>query len=362
MTDRIRTFAGPGRYLQGPAAIDRLGQVLASFGPRPVLVVDPPVEQLLGDRVAAALRDAGVDALTLVAEGEITYRAIDDLVARCNGVPASVVAGLGGGKVLDKAKALSTRLDVPVVTVPTIASNDSPTSRAIAMYDDGHALVAVDAMRANPAVVVVDTQLIASAPAHYLRAGIGDAVSKVFEAEACRDGHGLTPLGTRPLGSAMAIAQACYAALRADGVQAVQDCEAGEVTDALERVVEATILMSGLAFENGGLALAHSLTRGLMRVSGADALPHGYHVAWGALVQLAVEQRGTELSDLAGFLRQVGLPTGSADLHLTPPWEDAHAEIARYTMTSPHLANSRIEVTPAVLTAAMAVVDGVAAG
>ncbi len=48
-----------------------------------------------------------------------------------------MVIGLGGGKALDAGKAVSLRLGVPVVTVPTVASNDSPTSKAVAMYDDG---------------------------------------------------------------------------------------------------------------------------------------------------------------------------------------------------------------------------------
>ena len=51
--------------------------------------------------------------------------------------------------------------------------------------------------------------------------------------------------------------------------------------------------MSGLGLENGGLALAHSLTRGVK-----DAL-HGFQVAWALLVQLAVEaRRDDEIADL----------------------------------------------------------------
>ena len=104
-------------------------------------------------------------------------------------VGAGVVIGLGGGKALDAGKAVSLRLGVPVVTVPTVASNDSPTSRAVAMYDDEHRMASVDQLPANPHAVVVDTALIAAAPAHFLRAGIGDAVAKTFEAAALRGRH-----------------------------------------------------------------------------------------------------------------------------------------------------------------------------
>jgi glycerol dehydrogenase len=141
-------------------------------------------------------------------------------------------------------------------------------------------------------------------------------------------------------------------------VQALDDCEAGRVSDALERVVEASILMSGLAFENGGLSLAHSLTRGLMRVEGAQMLLHGYHVGWGALVQVVAEGRSeSEVGALADFLGSVGLPVSSADLGLRAPWHDQHVLIAEGTLTAPHLANLPMRLTADDVVAAIAEVD-----
>lgn len=295
-------------------------------------------------------------------EGEITYATVDRMAAECAGVPATVVVGLGGGKVLDSAKALSVRLGVPVITVPTIASNDSPTSSAIAMYDDTHALVSVDMMKANPRAVVVDTELMVQAPVHFLRSGIGDAIAKVYEAEGCAAGSGMTPLGTRPLALALAIGRTCHDTLRHYAVQAMEDCEAGRLSDAVERVVEASVLMSGLSFENGGLSLAHSLTRGLMRVVGARDLLHGYQVAWGALVQVEAEGRSEdEVGELAGFLASVGLPTCSLELGLGEPLAEQHRVIAHYTMTAPHLENLPTPVDEETIIAAIERVDRLAA-
>jgi glycerol dehydrogenase len=321
--------------------------------------MDSPVWELVGERVSRGCADAGVDPLVLIVTGEVTYAAVEDLIAACVEHRPTVVVGLGGGKVLDSAKALSQRLAVPVMTVPTIASNDSPTSSAIAMYDENHFLVQVDMMQANPVAVLVDTELIATAPVHFLRSGIGDAIAKVYEAEGCASGTGLTPLGTRPLIIARPIAQVCHDTLRADAVQALADCGTRSVSPAIERVVEAVVLMSGLAFENGGLSLAHSLTRGLMRVEGSRDLLHGYHVAWGALVQVEAEGRPRdEVVDLAKFLYSVGLPVSSADLRLVSPWKEQHAIIARHTMSAPHLANLRVAVDENVIIGAIERVDG----
>lgn len=328
----LRRFAGPLSYVQGPGALDELPTLLAPYG-RPLVVTDPVVLELLGDRLAALLAD--LSPAYVVLDGEITAAAADALTASAP-PDVSVVVGIGGGKALDAGKAVSLRLGLPVVTVPTAASNDSPCSGVAAMYDDDHRLASVDKLPANPHAVVVDTALIVAAPIRLLRSGIGDAIAKKFEARACLAGTGVTALGTRPLLIGSAIADACYAVLREHAIEAVADAQAGRITPAFEATVEACVLMSGLGFENGGLSLAHSLTRGLM--SAAPNATHGEHVAWGTLVQLAVEGASDAgLNDLRGFLNAVGLPTTLADLGETAP--DEVEEIVAATMHAPHLAN-----------------------
>lgn len=354
----LRIFAGPLRYLQGPGALDLLGEVIAPYGARPLVVTDRFVRDLLGERVHALLAAASPDPAYLLLDGEITAAAADALAEQGRPVGARVVVGLGGGKSLDAAKAVSLRLGLPVVTVPTVASNDSPTSSAIAMYDDEHRLVSVDRLPANPHAVLVDTALIAAAPVAFLRAGLGDAVSKRFEAAGCRDGTGVTTLGSRPLGIGFAIADACYAAVRAHGRAGLAACAQGEVTDDLEALVEAVVLLSGVGFENGGLSLAHSLTRGLMRARGAREAMHGEHVAYATLVQLTAEKvPAHEVDDLRAFLVDVGLPITLRDLGLTDPTPDEIQAIASATMTAPHLANLALPVSEDDLVSAMLAVE-----
>ena len=241
-----------------------------------------------------------------------------------------------------------------MITVPTIASNDSPTSAAIAMYDDNHVMISVDRLKRSPEAVIVDTQLIAAAPAHFLRAGIGDAIAKKFEAEGCLAGSGLTPFGTRPLRTAIVIADACYRTLRAHAEEALTSVERHEVSEALESTIEAVILMSGLGFENGGLSLSHSLTRGLVKARGAKDAIHGQHIAWGVLVQLAAEGRpDAEILELIAFHKRIGLSTTLADLGMADPTSEEIADIARWTLTAPHLKNLPLALDAAAIAAAI---------
>jgi glycerol dehydrogenase len=106
------------------------------------------------------------------------------------------------------------------------------------------------------------------------------------------------------------------------------------------------VLLSGMGFENGGLSLAHSLTRGLMQARGARDALHGEHVAWASLVQRVAEGADRdEVDDLRTFLREVGLPTSLPGLGMADPTQAELREIARLTMTAPHLANLAVPVT-----------------
>ncbi len=349
----MRVFTAPARYVQGPGVVDLLPGVVSGYAGPPLVISDPYVAELLGPRLSALLPQAVFRTL----EGDVTAGNADAIAFSVRSDEPGVVVGVGGGKSLDAAKAVAFRLGLQVVTVPSVASNDSPASAAIAMYDDHHVMTGVDRLPRSPDVVLVDTALVATAPVALLRAGLGDAISKAFEARGCLAGTGTTPQGTRPLLIGPAIADACYSSIRRYGLAGLSACEQGIVTDDLEHLVEAVILMSGLGFENGGLSLAHSLTRGLMPARGARNAPHGEHVAWGLLVQLALEGRQEERADIAEFLAKAGLPTSLAALGLTDPSPEEIDEIVQLTLRAPHLANLGTAVTAEALRAAILVVE-----
>lgn len=357
----MRIFGSPGRYVQGPGVVSEIGRVAKSIGDVAFVIVDSGVVEIVGGAIETSLADAGVKAITEPFAGEITYAAIEALTERARPHHPALVIAAGGGKGLDVGKGVAERLGVPMVTIPTIASNDAPTSATYAVYDESHAIAGFDRMSANPHTVIVDTRLIAQAPARFLRAGIGDALTKKFEAEGCWAGRGKTPFGTRPLRIGMVIADAGYRILREHAAKALAAVERNEVTEDLESTVEACILMSGLGFENGGLSLAHSLTRGLVKARDAMHAPHGEQVAYATIVQLAAEGRSdAEVLDLVGFNREVGLPVRLADLGMNEASNAEIDEIARLAMTAPHVPNLAVEIGAQDVAAAIRRVEALA--
>lgn len=338
----VIVFGSPSRYVQGPGVRHRLGQELFRFAPKSTLIADPAIGRgFLGDLIASC-DGAGIELATFDFGGECTPEARDTLSAATVGSPLVVAAG--GGKCLDMGKAVAHRIGAEVVTVPTAASTDAPTSHNYVMYDAVHRMLGVEKMPRNPALVMVDTEIIAAAPRALFVAGIGDAIGKVYEVEACASAGGINIFGAHPPATALALARLCHDIVLRDGEAAVGAVGRKRPDPALERTVEATILMSGLAFESGGLSIAHSMTRGLTAVPRYAAALHGNQVAYATLVQLRLERRPeAEIDALAAFYARVGLPRSLFEL-ATPPTGSDIDTIAEGTMTAPHVRHVPVPV------------------
>jgi glycerol dehydrogenase len=100
-----------------------------------------------------------------------------------------------------------------------------------------------------------------------------------------------------------------------DGLKAKEACDANAVTTALENIVEANVLLSGLGFESGGLAAAHAIHDGLTILEGTHKYFHGEKVAFSTIVQLVLENaKNEELKEVLDFCLSVGLPICFADI------------------------------------------------
>ena len=243
-------------------------------------------------------------------------------------------------------------MGLPVVNCPTVASSDAPCSALSVIYSDEGVFQEYRSYRKNPDLVLVDTEVIAQAPPRLLAAGMGDALATWFEAKTCVAGSVRNMRGGSSTISALALAELCYQTLLADGPSALQAVRTQVVTPALERLVEANTLLSGLGFESSGLAAAHAVHNGL-----TDCARHTRVLSWRESRLWPISPIGARrgpsatLEKILAFSSEVGLPITLADIGLTKLTRHQLDPIARRaTVPGETIHNEPFEVTTEMVT------------
>lgn len=327
-----RVIQSPGKFVQGADALQRLGDYLKPLANSWLVIADKFVLGFAEDTIRQSLAKAGLEMDIVAFNGECSQGEVDRLCQLATQNGRSAIVGIGGGKTLDTAKAVAFFQKVPVAVAPTIASTDAPCSALSVLYTDEGEFDRYLMLPTNPAVVVVDTAIVARAPARLLAAGIGDALATWFEARAASRSSATTMAGGPATQTALNLARFCYDTLLEEGEKAMLAVQAQVVTPALERIVEANTYLSGVGFESGGLAAAHAVHNGLTAVAETHHFYHGEKVAFGVLVQLALENASNaEMQEVMSLCHAVGLPITLAQLDITediPAKMRAVAELA----------------------------------
>ncbi|NQU02532.1 MAG: glycerol dehydrogenase [Syntrophaceae bacterium] len=325
----------PGKYIQGNGAIQILGSETSKLGKVAFLISSPPH---VFDKRFPGVRDELSKVVTLIA-GQFGGECSEEEISRLSGLASSeqcdVVIGMGGGKTLDTAKAAACGLELPVIMVPTIASNDAPCSALSVIHSSQGEFERLMLLPRNPDVVLVDTEIIVKSPVRFFIAGMGDALSTSFEAESCQtkcarnlNGH---------FGSMMAheISHLSYKILLEYGLMAKKACEEKRVIPAVELLVEAIVLLSGVGHENCNAAAAHAINNGFNVLPETRTSLHGEKVAFGTLASLFLTNKPEDVIDqVYSFCESVGLPTTLSEIGLSDVSDENIFKVAEATCAS----------------------------
>ncbi len=313
-----KVFIAPGRYVQGKGVLSQSGELVGALGKHVMVLWDAQVKGIVGETLLGSLKAAALKVEDVAFAGDSTKAEAERVAGIIRELKVEVVMGVGGGKTLDTAKAAAAYAGVKIVTCPTVASNDSPTSSYTVWYDERGNCLGFESWGVNPHLVLVDTEVIARAPVRTFVAGMGDALATSLEAEACFSVRGPNLAGGTATLAALTLAALSYDILMEHGVAAKRAVERKIVTPAVEKVIEANVLLSGLGFESGGCATAHMVANCLPSFPECHGLMHGDEVGFGLITQLCLDDDMPveRIHEIVDFEIAVGLPVTFADIGL----------------------------------------------
>ena len=278
-------YGGPGRYVQGPGELSRQGRYLSWLGCAAYVLFDQGTEDRLCKQIVDGFLDENLsEPFFKIYNGPCTEEAVVGMAKEARAEYCDMVVGIGGGKMLDIAKAVAFYAELPLCVCPTAASMDGPCSAISVLYHEDGSFDRYLMLEKNPDLVVVDTNVVAAAPLRMTVAGMGDALATYFEARSCAAARGTNEHCGAPGHMALVAARACYDTLMECGVAAKRDLKKGRTSPAVERLIECKAM-------------------------------HGEAVAFGLVVQLRLE-RAPELDQVLEFCQRVGLPTTLEELGL----------------------------------------------
>ena len=323
----------PNRYVQGADILKDLATEVSRLGDHSFMICDPFAhENLLPNFITQIQAKHNITVEEF--KKECSDEEIERLVTLVKESGSDVIIGIGGGKTLDTAKAVAHTLKKPVVIIPTLASTDAPCSALSVIYTQEGTFKRYLILDKNPDLVIVDTKVIAQAPTRFLVSGMGDALATWFEAQSCKKNFAGNMSGDVGSMTAYALANVCYETLLEYGVEAKLACDANSVTPALDHIVEANTLLSGLGFESGGLASAHAIHNGLTALEPTHEYWHGEKVAIGTLASLILTDKSREIIDTVfSFCESIGLPTTLEDIGLLNVTDEELMKVAILTCT-----------------------------
>jgi glycerol dehydrogenase len=351
-------MGSPNRYLQEKDILLKAGEQIAPLGKKVLLVGDETTLAVARPKLAPSLNKAGLEFAEEVFAGEVTKEEAHRIADLLINAGYDLIIGVGGGKAIDTAKAAAAYADRKLVTIPTLASNCAPWTPLSVFYDQTGAFEEYIIFQSSPALVLVDTEIIAKSMPNYFKAGIADTVVKFYEARA----SAANKEKNVPTRAALKIAAECKDIIFEYAVQAAKDLEKQKASKAVEKIVDSIIalggMVGGIGSDNCRIAAAHAIHNGLTVLPETHQLLHGEKVAFGTLVQLELEGAESEFFELLELLNQLDQPITLDQLGLSDIEQSALEKVAvKSCLPAESIHNLPFKVNPELVIKAIQSVD-----
>ena len=316
--DLFSLQVAPANIIKGENSLSQSGQAIAKFGKLPLVVGGEKTLDLVTTHLKPICKEYKLKPDYQSYAPDCTETSLKRLKTAVKFHQADFIIGVGGGKSLDTAKLLAHQCNLPIVTIPTSGATCAAWTALSNIYSEAGAFQYDVSLNNCPDLLILDYNLVATAPQLTLVAGIGDAIAKWYEASVS-SGNSTATL------TIAAVQQARV--LRDILLQKAETAVKNPLSEEWKEVVDATVLLAGVSGGLGGAncrtVAAHAVHNALTHLTQSHHQLHGVKVSYGILVQLRLEETiansqlaNTARKQLIKFYRSIGLPCSLEDLGL----------------------------------------------
>lgn len=331
---------GAGRVRCEQNLLEQLGDEIARFSKKALIVAGPTSWEVVRGKLEPALKEAGVDYQVEIWEGWCCFEGAEELAAKAAAAGCDEIVGIGGGKITDLAKAVGEVAHLGSITIPTSASCCAPFTCMSVMYTAEGGKKTSWRFDHEIDACYMDMDVIANCPHRYNAAGILDAMAKKIE---MLNGKPEMKIEDNPIDvyTAFNMAAYTYDVLHTYGLQAIEDNRQHKFTKTLNDVAFLNVITTGVianttkSFRQS--ELAHVIYDGVRTHFTHEAAHsiHGEIVAVGLFCQLYFNGLQDKEAELREFMRKMDLPLTLGELGVEPTEKNLNT-IEEYIVNSRH--------------------------
>ena len=176
MKTSIHRIAIPSILEVGKGNISNVGNLIKKAMFQKVLICfGEGIEELFGESICYSLKEANIEISKIETIADINF---EEISTKAFEIPNDVEAliGVGGGKAIDAVKYMSFLKKLPFISIPTSTSNDGFSSQGASLIVNGRRM---SLPAKTPYGIIIDIDVIRSAPEKFIFSGIGDLVSNI---------------------------------------------------------------------------------------------------------------------------------------------------------------------------------------
>lgn len=360
------TVKTPYEYISLPGIAQDAGRYIKPVGNAALVIGSKTALSAVGKAFFDSLEKQAIRYQVKEFQGYPTYAAIDEAAELGREFGADVIVGIGGGKVLDTAKAAGQKTKTPVVAVPTIAATCAAWAALSIIYDEEGSFAGALSLESSPQLVLLDLDVLAQAPVRYLNAGIADTIAKWYESAP-----NLKKTDDLHLRLGIKTAELALETIETKVPRVKEELQNRIVTKDFSDIIDSIVMLAGLVGSTrsdsffGGFA--HPFYNSITRIPETRRRLHGEKVAFGLLTQAVIEKKSAEeIERIIALLKGLAQPVtlgqlgivdqveekvgiiadgvvGTLDYYIAPDHKLTKAEIERAILRADELGQKSLE-------------------